>query len=51
MTKVLNDKGIEKIDIEANDGDDQALAFIKNRGGSINHTYRTPLLMRNYLKP
>lgn len=39
------------IHLEANDATAEAIAAIQATGGSITSTYRTPLTMRQYLKP
>lgn len=39
------------IHIEASDASESALNAVKETGGSIKVEYRTPLLMRKYLKP
>jgi hypothetical protein len=39
------------ISLEASDATEQAVAAIKETGGTIEMTYRTPLIMRQYLKP
>lgn len=41
----------EPIRLEASDATEGAVAAISSTGGSIEMTYRTPLLLRHYLKP
>lgn len=39
------------INLEANDATAEAIAAIQATGGSITSTYRTPMTLRQYLKP
>ena len=40
-----------KLDLEVTDASDMALKIIKEMGGSVKVEYRTPLLLRQHLKP
>ena len=50
LTTVSQQLG-EPIRLEASDATEGAIAAISSTGGSIEMTYRTPLLLRYYLKP
>jgi hypothetical protein len=54
LVKSGHDK-IEKmshpLQIEANDATDECLEFITSNGGKITHRYRTPLILKQELKP
>jgi hypothetical protein len=39
------------IQIECSDATERAVEAINETGGKVSMTYRTPLLLRNYLKP
>lgn len=39
------------IHIECSDATERAVEAINETGGKVSMTYRTPLLLRNYLKP